>query len=204
MLNNASIDTYTLTTLIPSIAIVLFVLFFIAYGIIKLKYLMLIDPEITTYKEESKRFKEKSKSILMFLAVTYFFIMISISLSLVSFGGSHKSLSVQEITNNIKPLGGVCVAGESCGGEVAEEQSVVVKFSPENTFSSVCSSCHGVDASGGFGPALKGKEAKYITDRLVSYKNKEQIGVNSSIMWGQAASLSEDNISVLAEYLSSL
>lgn len=67
-----------------------------------------------------------------------------------------------------------------------------------------CGACHGAQGQGGVGPMLAGKDAEYIVGRLRSYRNNEQIGSQSMLMWGQAAGLSDTDIQDLADYISSL
>jgi len=67
-----------------------------------------------------------------------------------------------------------------------------------------CAACHGAQGQGGVGPMLAGQDADYIVGRLTAYRNKEQIGAQSALMWGQAASLSDEDIQSLAEYIETL
>ena len=53
----------------------------------------------------------------------------------------------------------------------------------------------------GVGPKLAGQTADYISGRLVAYKNNEQVGPMSALMWGQAAMLSDKDISMIGEYI---
>ena len=64
-----------------------------------------------------------------------------------------------------------------------------------------CAACHGPDGGGGVGPKLAGQTADYISGRLTAYKNNEQIGPMSAMMWGQAAMLSDKDISMIGEYI---
>jgi cytochrome c553 len=65
-----------------------------------------------------------------------------------------------------------------------------------------CIGCHGVNAEGGIGPKLVGQTANEIVEKLIAYRNKEQRGPQSAMMWGIAASLTDEDIQALAEYLS--
>ena len=56
------------------------------------------------------------------------------------------------------------------------------------------------EGSGMF-PQLAGNSASYISGQLIKYKNREQIGMNSSMMWGQAGNLSDKEIELLGEYI---
>jgi cytochrome c553 len=64
-----------------------------------------------------------------------------------------------------------------------------------------CAACHGPDGGGGVGPKLAGQTAGYISDRLIAYKNKEQVGPMSAMMWGQAAMLSDKDITMIGDYI---
>jgi len=65
-----------------------------------------------------------------------------------------------------------------------------------------CAACHGAQGQGmGMFPALAGQNADYIIGRLTTYKNRGQVGMNSSLMWGQAANLSEKDIETIGKYV---
>ena len=65
-----------------------------------------------------------------------------------------------------------------------------------------CAACHGRNGEGsGMFPQLAGNSASYISGQLIKYKNREQIGMNSSMMWGQAGNLSDKEIELLGEYI---
>ena len=50
-------------------------------------------------------------------------------------------------------------------------------------------------------PALAGRDAEYIVQRLTTYKNRGQVGSMSATMWGQAAQLSDKEIELLGEFV---
>ena len=64
-----------------------------------------------------------------------------------------------------------------------------------------CAACHGAEGGGGVGPKLAGQSSDYISGRLTAYKNREKIGSQSAMMWGQAAMLSDNDISMIGEYI---
>ena len=74
-------------------------------------------------------------------------------------------------------------------------------FSDIRSLWSGCAACHGADGGGGVGPKLAGQTADYISGRLIAYKNNEQVGPMSAMMWGQAAMLSDKDISMIGEYI---
>lgn len=67
-----------------------------------------------------------------------------------------------------------------------------------------CGACHGTQGQGGIGPMLAGQSVDYIVGRLKAYRNGEQVGAQSALMWGQASGLSDQDIQDLAEYVESL
>jgi cytochrome c553 len=75
------------------------------------------------------------------------------------------------------------------------------EFSDIRSLWAGCAACHGQDGSGGVGPALAGQTADYIAGRLVTYKNKGDVGPMSAMMWGQAAMLSDKEITMIGDYI---
>ena len=75
------------------------------------------------------------------------------------------------------------------------------EFSDIRSLWAGCAACHGADGGGGVGPKLAGQTADYISGRLVAYKNNEQVGPMSALMWGQAAMLSDKDINMIGDYI---
>jgi|TARA_R110001606_G_C14955510_1_gene601198 cytochrome c553 len=109
-------------------------------------------------------------------------------------------------------------SNQSCTGECYEEYVRVNGTSVEieqkkkvlaagDPFSSIkplwagCAACHGPDGGGGVGPKLSGQSADYIIGRLTAYKNNEQVGPMSAMMWGQAAMLSDKDIDTIGKFI---
>jgi len=67
-----------------------------------------------------------------------------------------------------------------------------------------CAACHGAQGQGGVGPKLAGQPAAAIEKKLTAYKNKQQVGPQSQLMWGLAAGLSPADIKNLAAYTATL
>jgi len=67
-----------------------------------------------------------------------------------------------------------------------------------------CMACHGAQGQGGAGPKLAGQPAAAIEKKLTAYKNKEQVGAQSQLMWGFAAQLSPADIKNIAAYTATL
>ena len=65
--------------------------------------------------------------------------------------------------------------------------------------------CHGKAGMGVASyPKLSGLESSYIVDRLNRYRSGEKIGSNSGLMISMARKLTDEEIRVLAAYLSSI
>ena len=67
-----------------------------------------------------------------------------------------------------------------------------------------CVACHGAQGQGGVGPKLQGQKPEAIVQKLTAYKNKEQRGAQSALMWGQASQLSSADIANIAAYTATL
>ena len=68
-----------------------------------------------------------------------------------------------------------------------------------------CHNCHGKAGMGVASyPKISGLEHSYIIDRLNRYRSGEKIGPNSGLMIMMAKKLSDEEIDVLAAYLSSI
>lgn len=107
------------------------------------------------------------------------------------------------IEERIKPFSEVCVAGdsscESGGPQVASAEAL-----PGEAKYAACGACHGAQGQGGIGPMLAGQTVDYIMGRLNAYRAGEQVGAQSSLMWAQAAGLSDIDIKDLSEYIDTL
>ena len=67
-----------------------------------------------------------------------------------------------------------------------------------------CAACHGQAGEGGVGPALAGQTSDMIVDKLTKYKNGENIGNQSAIMWGQASWMTEQDMRDIGNYVETL
>lgn len=67
-----------------------------------------------------------------------------------------------------------------------------------------CVACHGAQGQGGVGPKLAGQKSEVIVKKLTAYKNKQQVGPQSQLMWGLAAGLTPADINNLAAYTATL
>jgi cytochrome c553 len=67
-----------------------------------------------------------------------------------------------------------------------------------------CTACHGAQGQGGAGPKLAGQSASAIEKKLTAYKNKQQVGPQSQLMWGMAGALSPADIKNIAAYIGTL
>ena len=76
------------------------------------------------------------------------------------------------------------------------------EFSDIRSLWSGCAACHGQEGQGmAVFPALAGKSADYIVDRLNTYKNRGEVGPMSSTMWAQAGMLSEADINMIGKFV---
>lgn len=67
-----------------------------------------------------------------------------------------------------------------------------------------CVACHGAQGQGGVGPKLQGQKSEAIVKKLTAYKNKQQVGPQSQLMWGIAAGLTPADIANIAAYTATL
>ena len=93
-------------------------------------------------------------------------------------------------------------------GTVVEQLRAKQELANADEFSSIrslwagCAACHGMEGQGmAVFPKLAGQSSDYIVDRLNAYKNKEKVGVNSTMMWGQAAQLSSRQIEQISLFV---
>ena len=76
------------------------------------------------------------------------------------------------------------------------------EFSSIRSLWAGCAACHGQNGEGmAVFPALAGKSKSYIANRLVQYKNREEVGAMSSTMWSQAAMLSSKDIETIGAFI---
>ncbi len=69
----------------------------------------------------------------------------------------------------------------------------------------VCAGCHGMNGKAMVPnyPSLAGQNAAYIEGALKAYKTQERKGYQAAIMYGMAATLSDQDIADLAAYYAS-
>lgn len=67
-----------------------------------------------------------------------------------------------------------------------------------------CQACHGATGGGGVGPQLAGRDQAFIVEALTAYKNRENRGAQSAVMWPSAAALSAADIENLGAFIESL
>ena len=93
-------------------------------------------------------------------------------------------------------------------GTVVEQLKAKQAEAALDPFSSIkglwagCAACHGQKGEGmGVFPALAGRDASYISERLYQYKNRENVGSMSSTMWAQAGMLSDSDIDTIGKFI---
>jgi cytochrome c553 len=97
------------------------------------------------------------------------------------------------------------------GGSIADiersKQAALAAASPEalgEKYYGQCIACHGGNGEGGIGPKLQGQAAADIAMKLIAYRNGEERGAQSAMMWPVAKPMADADIDNLAAYLSSL
>ena len=84
-----------------------------------------------------------------------------------------------------------------------QAEAAVDPYSSIRGLWSGCAACHGAEGQGmAVFPALAGRSAEYVSERLYAYKNRETVGNMSSTMWAQAGMLSDSDIETIAEFIS--
>ena len=93
-------------------------------------------------------------------------------------------------------------------GTVVEQLKAKQAEAALDPFSSIkglwagCAACHGQKGEGmGVFPALAGRDASYISERLYQYQNRETVGAMSSTMWAQAGLLSDGDIDTIGKFI---
>ena len=92
-------------------------------------------------------------------------------------------------------------------GDVVEHERRKQALAAGDPFSDIrslwagCAACHGADGGGGIGPKLTGQTTDYISSRLITYKNNGIVGDQSALMWGQAAMLSDAQITQISKFI---
>lgn len=100
------------------------------------------------------------------------------------------------LEDRIKPYSMVNIEGAT---QVAQAPAL-----PGEAKYAACGACHGAQGGGGVGPALAGQTVEYIVGRLIQYKAGEKVGSQSNLMWGQAATLSDTDMTDIAEYIQTM
>ena len=98
----------------------------------------------------------------------------------------------------------ICIEGQDCGAVLAEAGADAGASSKVSKLYAGCIACHGAKGEGGIGPSFKGRKKDYISAALVQYKNGEERGAQSALMYAQAAALSDKDIKDLSEYITTL
>jgi len=84
-------------------------------------------------------------------------------------------------------------------------EAPVVVEDPNPPMWNGCTGCHGMQGEGmGMFPKLAGQSKEYIVTALNQYKNKEERGRQSRMMWSQASILSARDIDTLGDFISNL
>jgi cytochrome c553 len=98
-------------------------------------------------------------------------------------------------------VAGVALAA-SASGATAEETPAGDPAAGETRYNVNCVNCHGKAGQGMASfPALQGREAAYIAEKLETYRAREMVGPNSAIMMSLAQDLSDADIANLAAFI---
>ena len=97
----------------------------------------------------------------------------------------------------------VCIQGEDCVAPLISASDMLVDSKGTKLYAG-CIACHGTGGEGGIGPSFTGRSVDYISAALIQYKNKEERGPQSVLMYAQAAALSDSDIQELSEYIITL
>ena len=97
----------------------------------------------------------------------------------------------------------VCIQGEDCGAPLISASDMLVDSKGTKLYAG-CIACHGTGGEGGIGPSFTERSVDYISAALIQYKNKEERGPQSVLMYAQAAALSDSDIQELSEYIITL
>ncbi len=121
---------------------------------------------------------------------------------------AYSSLEYKGQPNNTSCSGECYAEYVAINGTPSEIEAKKRELANLDEFSSIrslwagCAACHGQDGQGmAVFPALKGRSSDYIVGRLNAYKNRETVGAMSSTMWGQAAMLSEQEITTIGNFI---
>ena len=133
----------------------------------------------------------KNKSYLLILPLCAIFLFN---------GKKYDDSVIERIQLNVN----ICVEGQDCGAVSAEASADAGGSSTVSKLYASCIACHGAKGEGGIGPSFKGRKSDYISTALVQYKNKEERGAQSALMYAQAAALSDKEIKDLSEYITTL
>lgn len=158
---------------------------------------------------------------------TRLLVLALMNLSFMAFGSN--AAAQQSIEDNVRPVGQVCLAGQSCVGstagnapaampaapapvaavvaavveEVIEAVAEVAAFDVESTYQMSCFACHGTGAAGapilGDADAWTERMAKGMDAVMVNVVN----GVNAMPPKGLCMTCSDDNLMALVDYMSS-
>lgn len=95
-----------------------------------------------------------------------------------------------------------CLAGTLLALAAFHVQAADVSLG-ESIYSQSCAQCHGRSGAGsGSFPSVAGQEEEYIANRLIQYREGENVGPNSGLMRAPTRDLSDDDIAGLAAYIS--
>ena len=141
--------------------------------------------------------KELGMTLLGVLAISIFFVA-KVYPNLEYSGYSSNSSCTGQCYVDYVALNGTAVEIEQRKQALAN----LDEFSDIRSLWGGCAACHGQEGQGmAVFPALAGRDSTYIVNRLVQYKNREQVGAMSSTMWAQAGMLTSQEMEQIGKFI---
>ncbi|MGC9386638.1 MAG: c-type cytochrome [Hydrogenovibrio sp.] len=112
--------------------------------------------------------------------------------------------AVDSVEEKVDSVTESLTTSSSEASEVTEVVEVVepVTASPSGSdLYATCVGCHGANGEGGVGPKLAGQSKDDLVALLQKYKAGEQVGAMSAMMIPNAQQLSDDDIVIVSEYI---
>lgn len=110
------------------------------------------------------------------------------------------AMSKEAIAERLAPIGDVCLQGQDCGG-AAPAPVAGGGMSAEDHYSSKCSACHNTGAAGAPKLGDAGAWAPRISQGMDTLYNHAINGFNAMPAKGGYASLSDDEVKSIVDYI---
>jgi len=135
----------------------------------------------------------------------------ALAASVVFMGSSAAQSNNEQIAERLKPIGEVCLAGQSCARAGAAPMAAVSaapaaasgEFDVEQTYQTSCNVCHASGMAGAPKFDDNAEWAKRLADKGLDMLVANAIsGINAMPPRGMCMTCSDDNIAALVEYIS--